>query len=193
MEAYLRTTYLISLVVAGVFFFLTDVCAQSLERPAWRLGGTAGGGSTWDDEGSIGSGWLAGAYVGRRLSEHVDVEFAADLLRHERNTGRFGFQAEGHTTYVSAVLVRRFGPPAANVFLLGGGTLGIHRGNAGLADTPALNENHSTNVGFIFGGGFSVRLRHNVEIAPLVRWTLMRISDDADPWSSIMAGVRIGR
>jgi hypothetical protein len=90
-------------------------------------------------------------------------------------------------------VIRRFGSPGANVFLLGGGTLGIHRGKAGLGDTPPLNAHDSTNVGFIFGGGFSFRTRTNLEIAPLLRMTLMRISDDADPWSSILAGVRIGR
>lgn len=47
------------------------------ERPAWTFGATAGGGQTWDDEGSIGKGWLVGGYIDRRISTHVDFELGA--------------------------------------------------------------------------------------------------------------------
>ena len=170
-----------------------EASAHEIERSRWTFGATAGGGRTWDDEGSIGSGWLAGGYADRRISAYADVEIAIDVLRHRRNTGPFGFQAEGHTTYLSAAVVRRFGTPSANFFLLGGGTIGIHSGTAGLGDSPSPpNETDSRNVGVIFGGGASFRASGNIEIAPLVRMTLMRASDDSDPFSSIMVGVRVG-
>jgi hypothetical protein len=192
MEAIVRTA-IIAAAVFGWFVSVSESSAQPPARPSWSLGATAGAGKTWDDEGSIGSGWLIGGYVQRRLTTHMDLELSGDLLRHERNTGPFSFRADGHTTYFGAALVGRFGPPDANFFLLGGGTLGIHRGEAGLGDAPALNQHESTNVGFIFGGGLSFRTSNGLEIAPLVRMTVMRVDDDADPFSSIMAGVRIGR
>jgi hypothetical protein len=185
----------IPVLVVAVFILLLSAAshssAQTITRPAWTFGGTAGGGQTWDDEGSIGKGWLVGGYVDRRLSDHVDIDFSVDLLRHERNTGPFSFQAEGHTTYLSAAVLRRFGAPEASFFLLGGGTVGIHNGKAGLGDAP-LTEHDSTNVGFIFGADAMFRTSANIQIAPIVRMTLMRVSDDADPFSSIMAGIRVG-
>lgn len=166
--------------------------AQSVgERPSWTFGFTGGGGKTWDDEGSIGRGWLAGGYLDRRITDSIGLELSGDLLRHERNTGPVSFQAEGYTTYLSAALTFRFGPSAANAFLLGGGTVGIHRGKAGLGDQP-LRDADSTNPGFIFGGGVSFQAGDHVEIAPLIRMTLMQVDDDFDPFSSIVAGIRIG-
>ena len=187
----MRRPYLALVVVlAAVFVVPAAAAAQTADRPAWTFGATGGGGGTWDDEGSIGKGWLVGGFVDRRLSGRVDLEFAADLLRHERDTGT-GFQAEGHTTYLSAALIGRFGSPKTNVFLLGGGTVGIHSGTVAFTDLPP-RETDSSNVGFIFGAGLSVRTTTNLEIAPLVRMTLMRVSDDSDPYSSIMVGVRVG-
>jgi hypothetical protein len=187
-----RCAFVVPAVLTSLLSFSSQSSAQSAERPSWTIGATAGGGQTWDDEGSIGKGWLLGGYAARRISRHVDMEFSVDLLRHERNTGPFSFQAEGHTTYLNAALVRRFGPPRSNFFLLGGGTVGIHNGKAGSGDMPALNDADSTNVGFIFGAGGSFLTTANIEIAPLVRMTWMEVSDDSDPFSSIMAGVRVG-
>jgi hypothetical protein len=187
-----RCAFAIPAILTTLLSLPSQSSAQSSERPSWTFGVTAGGGQTWDDEGSIGKGWLVGAYVDRRISRHVDIEFSADLLRHERNTGPFSFQAEGHTTYLSAALLRRFGPPGGNFFLLGGGTVGIHKGKAGSGDMPELNDTDSANVGFIFGAGASFLATANIEIVPIVRMTWMEASADSDPFSSIMAGVRVG-
>jgi hypothetical protein len=86
-----RTILIATIVACGLCSSVTESAAQTLTRPSWSLGATAGGGKTWDDEGSIGSGWLIGGYLQRRLGERMDLEVAADLLRHERNTGPFGF------------------------------------------------------------------------------------------------------
>jgi hypothetical protein len=162
------------------------------DRPAWTFGGTLGGGQTWDDEGSIGRGWLAGAYADRRISRNVDLELSADVLWHDRFTGPSSFQAEGRTAYLSAALIRRFGPPRSNVFLLGGGTIAIHRGTAGFADEPVQADTDGTHPGYVFGGGFSFRAARNIEIAPIVRFTVLSIDVDSDPATSYMLGVRVG-
>ncbi len=165
--------------------------AQSADRPAWTFGGTVGGGQTWDDEGSIGRGWLIGGYADRRISRNVDIEFSVDFLTHERHTGPSSFQAEGHTTHLSAALIRRFGPPRSNLFLLGGGTIGIHRGTAGLADAPQADTD-GTHPGFLAGGGLSFRTARNVEIAPIFRFTMLSIDVDSDSAMSYTLGVRVG-
>ena len=157
--------------------------------PKWTFGGTSGWGKTWDDEGSIGSGWLVGGYVDRKLSKNVEFEFAADLLSNKRTDS---FEADGKTTYLSAQLIRRFGGRSANAFLMGGGALAIYDGVTQFSDGSFRTERSSTNPGFIFGGGLSFRTKNDLEIAPIVRMTLMSIEDDSDPWSSFTLGVRVG-
>ena len=185
----------ISILLAASITVLaaTEMSAQTRpERPVWTLGGTVGGGQTWDDEGSIGRGWLVGGYADRRISRNVDLEVSADVLWHDRFTGPSSFQAEGHTMYVTAALMRRFGPPRINAFLLGGGTIGIHRGTAGFADEPVQANTDGTHPGYIFGGGCSLRTAGNIEIAPTVRFKMLSIDDDSDPAMSYMLGVRVG-
>ena len=165
---------------------LAEKAAAQASESRWTVGATGGVGRTWDDEGGIGSGWLIGGYVDRRLSQSVDLEIAADLLTNRRS------DAFGHTTYLSAQIIRRFGSRETNVFLMGGGALAIHRGTTGFSDGSFRTEHSSTNPGFMFGGGMSFHVDRNLEIAPIVRMTLMQIDSDSDPWSSISAGVRIG-
>lgn len=180
----------IPVLIAGFLFALAShVSAQPAPDPRWTFGGTAGFARTWDDEGSIGSGWLAGGYVNRRLSKHVDLEFAADVVKNDRDDA---FQANGHTTYLSGELIRRFGSRSANFFLMGGGAIAIYNGSTGFADNSFRTERSSVNPGWIFGGGLSFRTGNDVEIAPIVRMTLMNIENDSDPWSTFTAGVRIG-
>ena len=176
-----------------VLFVLTlSSYASAQAAPAespWTFGGTAGYGRTWDDEGSIGTGWVLGGYVDRRLSRNVDLEFAADLVKNGRSDT---FVADGTTTYVSATVIRRFGSRRANGFVLGGGTIGFYNGETGFSDGTFRNDRSSTNPGWIFGGGFSFRTSGNIEVAPIIRMTLMQIDTDSDPWSSITCGIRIG-
>ena len=132
---------------------------------------------------------MVGAYADRRLSKNVDLEFAVDAVKNKRSDA---FVANGTTTYVSAEVIRRFGSRRANGFVIGGGTIGFHDGETGFSDGSFHSERSSTNPGWIFGGGFSFRTANNVEIAPIVRMTLMHIDTDSDPWSSITYGIRVG-
>jgi Outer membrane protein beta-barrel domain len=177
------------LVIFAITLGLAENAAAQASESRWTFGATGGFGRTWDDEGGIGSGWLIGGYVDRRLSQNVDVEVAGDLLKNRRTDA---FEADGHTTYLSAQIIRRFGSRDANFFLMGGGALAIYRGTTGFSDGSFHMEHSSTNAGFIFGGGMSFHTASNLEIAPIVRMTLMYIEDDSDPWSTITAGIRIG-
>ena len=167
----------------------SSLWAQTAPDPRWTLGATGGFGRTWEDEGSIGSGWLIGGYVDRRLAQHLDLEVAADLLKNDR---RDRFQADGHTTYVSVQLIPRFGSRARNAFVMGGPTFAFYEGTTGFDDGSFRNEHSSTTFGWMFGGGFSFRTSRSLEITPLVRMTLMNVDSGSDPWSSITGGLRIG-
>ena len=156
---------------------------------AWTFGGTLGYGRTWDDEGSIGTGWLLGGYADRRLWKSVHLELAVDVLSNKRSDA---FVADGTTTYASAGLSHRFGNRSVSGFVIGGGVLAFYDGTTGFSDGSFRTERESVNPGFIFGGGFAVRASTNVEIGPVVRMTLMQIDNDSDPWSTITAGIRVG-
>lgn len=184
----MRHTRFFFVIFAIALGLAENVAAQASES-RWTFGATGGFGRTWDDEGGIGNGWLIGGYVDRRLSQNVDLEVAADLLTNRRTDA---FEADGHTTYLSAQIIRRFGSREANFFLMGGGALAIYRGTTGFSDGSFRMEHSSTNPGFMFGAGMSFHVANNLEIAPIVRMTLMQIDDDSDPWSTITAGVRIG-
>jgi hypothetical protein len=180
-------------LVAVLFVSLlaaTPAVAQEPQRSRLGAGGTFGFGETWDDEGSIGSGWLAGGYLDYRLFGKTDLEVGVDVLRHER-TGS-PFYAEGHTTFVSASLLRRFGSDRHNGYLLGGLTIGAHKGSAGFPADGILNTHEGTDWGWIFGGGASFRIGDRLDIGPVIRITLMNVSNDSDPAMVIMTGVRVG-
>lgn len=177
------------LVIFAILVGLAETTAAQSAESHWTFGATGGFGRTWDDEGGIGSGWLIGGYVDRRLSQNVDLEVAADLLKNRRSDA---FEADGHTTYLSAQLIRRFGSRDANFFLMGGGALAFHQGTTGFSDGSFHQEHSSTNPGFMFGAGMSFHVANHLEIAPIVRMTLMHIDDDSDPWSTITVGVRVG-
>ena len=68
----------------------------------------------------------------------------------------------------------------------------MHRGTAGFADQPVQADTDRTHPGYIFGGGFAFRTARNIQIAPLVRFTVLSIEVDSDPATSYMVGVRVG-
>lgn len=183
----------IRIILAGLFIGLlagTAGAQPSSRDSRWTFGGAAGFGSTWDDEGSIGSGVLAAGYADWRWLRHTDVEVSVDYLRHKRSTGFF--QAEGHTTFVSAALVQRFGGNAAHGFVFGGVTLGSHAGTAGFPADNLIAENKGTHPGYTFGGGLMVRAAERFEVGPFVRVVFLTAESDSDVFAAGMAGVRIG-
>lgn len=149
-----------------------------------------GFGQTWDDEGSIGTGALAGGYADWRLGGHTDLELSVDFLRHKRAGGHF--QAEGHTTFLGASVVRRFGGRAASGYVLGGVTLGAHSGTAGFPEVNLITDTTGTHRGFLFGGGMAFRAGPRIEIGPVVRIVLLSVDNDSAPASAAMAGFRVG-
>jgi hypothetical protein len=180
-------------VLVGLFIALfagTASAQTSSSASRWTFGGAGGFGSTSDDEGSIGSGVLAGGYADWRWLGHTDVELSVDYLRHKRSTGFF--QAEGHTTFLSAALVQRFGGDAAYGFVFGGVTLGSHAGSAGFPADNLVSENKGTHPGFTLGGGLMFRASERIHVGPVVRVVFLTAESDSDVFAAGMAGVRVG-
>ena len=186
-EVLLRTQH----VLVAILFLIPagHAQAQTAADSTWTFGGTAGYGRTWDDEGGIGSGALLGGYADRRLTKRLDVEVSADLLKNRRTDA---FQADGWTTYLAAQLVGRFGPRTSNFFLMAGPALAIHRGTTRFSDGTFHQRHESTNTGWMAGTGLSFRTRNDIEVAPLVRITMMNIDTDSDPWATITGAIRVG-
>jgi hypothetical protein len=180
-----------NLILAAAFLI---VCAGTVSaQPSssrWTLGGTGGAGRTWDDEGQIGGGLLAGGFARWRWLSRTDLEASLDLLTHNRTGG--SFEAKGHTTFVTAAIVQRFGRDSVNGNLLVGVTLAAHSGTAGFPRDQLVVETHSTHPGYIFGGGLMFRASRRVSVEPLVRLAMLTAKVDSDPWSAMMGGVRIG-
>jgi hypothetical protein len=148
----------------------------------------AGGGETWDDEGSIGTGILAGGSFAYRLFGTTQAEVAIDSLTHNRTTGFF--QSRGRTTLLEGSLVHRFGRGTAQPYVLGGLSVVHHSATNDFGGLTALPT--STNWGWQFGGGLAVSVAKCFEVGPEARFYIFHVDDDADPFSAYWIGVKVG-
>jgi hypothetical protein len=180
------------LAVVILFFTLADAASAQTTPPSsrWSFGATVGFGQTWDDEGSIGTGVLAGGFADWRVLRHTDLELATDYLRHVRDTGHF--QAEGHMTLFSASIVQRFGGDTVHGYVLGGAGIGVHSGTAGFPADNLVTDTSGTHPGYIFGGGMMFRAGKRFEVGPIVRMVMLTIDDDSDAALAATFGVRVG-
>jgi hypothetical protein len=170
-----------------VCFVSAAADAQTLEQRG-SVGGIAGGGRTWDDEGGLGTGGSVGGRIDWRLFGNTHVEISFDSLWHAR-TGGF-FEAQGRTLFIGGSLVQRFGAAAVQPYVLGGYHLARHSGSTTF-DGLRRNED-STGHGYHVGGGIAVRLRERIEVGPEVRVYMINPKDDSDPAMAYWIGARFG-
>lgn len=175
------------LAALTVVLFASSAHAQTLESRASfsAIGGSA---RTYDDESSLGGGWLIGGAYDRVLFGTTRVEVSAELLTHNRDSGYF--QSTGNTAIAGASLLHRFGRGNAQPYVFGGLTIGHHSAtNTLVTDSAAVS---STNPGTRFGFGVAVRAGERLEISPEVRMNTFFTDTDSDPWTLLSFGVRIG-
>jgi len=180
----MRTLVWSVIVLAGL---AAGAEAQTLERRG-TVAGNAGGGRTWDDEGSLGTGAVVGGRVDWKFLESVSLEASVDVLSHDRSGG--AFEAEGRTAFIGASLLKRFGAAAARPYVLVGYHLAQHSGS-----TTFLGERRdrdSTGHGFHFGGGVMVRIGERFELGPEARFYMIKPDTDSDPALAYWIGVRFG-
>lgn len=163
--------------------------AQESRGSVSAIGGFA---KTWDDEGSLGNGWLAGGAVDRVIFGNkaggTRVEFAAEVLTHDRSTGFF--LSEGQTFVGALSLVQRFGSSRTQPYVAGGLTVGHHSGTNTF--DGARFPHSSTDAGFRGAFGVAFRAGQRMEISPEVRLNGFFVDNDSDPVTLLSFGVRVG-
>jgi opacity protein-like surface antigen len=172
------------------FFILLLACGAAQAQTAdtrGSAGGVLGIGKTWDDEGNIGTGPLAGGRIEWRLFGNTGVELSADWLSHDRE-GQV-FESSGHTTFLGVSLLHRFGRRAAQPYILAGLHLAMHTGSTRFDDLRT--DRSSSDLGYHFGGGVAVRLSDRLEVGPEARFYMIQPENDSDPAFANWLGVRV--
>jgi hypothetical protein len=146
----------------------------------------AGGGQTFDDESSLGRGWLIGAALDRVIAGSTRAEVTVELVTHDRSEGFF--LAEGHTVIAGLSLVQRFGRGRIQPYALAGATAGHHSGT----NTFGGFRSHvsSNDLGWRAGIGIVFRAGSRYEISPELRMNGFFVDDDSNPTLLPSAGVR---
>jgi hypothetical protein len=180
----------------GIFAFLgvlamvqaTTAAAQTQTTPLWSAGGTVGFGQTWDDEGAIGRGLLLSGHVERRFTRGMSFECGVEWLAHNRG-GEGMFQADGHTTMLTAALKYSWTGKSATSYVLGGLVLAHHTGTAGFEDD--MRTDHTTMPGVSVGGGVLFTVSNGWRVGPEGRLLLLSPGNEAAPALGMYAGVRV--
>lgn len=159
--------------------------AQPTRGTASVIGGSA---KTFDDEGSLGRGWLAGGAVDRVVFGTTRVEGSLEVVTHDRSSGYF--LSNGRTVIGGASLVQRFGRADAQPYLFGGLTVGHHSGTNSFPDET--RSVRGTHAGFRGGFGVAFRAGNRLEISPELRMNGFFTSGGPDPWMIPSFGVRLG-
>ena len=177
----MRTTFLFLFVM----FTATAVYAQTASKSS--VSAVFGGSQTWDDEGSLGRGWLAGAAVDRALIGGLRAQLSVDVLTHDRSEGYL--QAEGGTVIAGASLLQRFGHARARPYVFGGATSGHHSGSRTFVDVRS--EDSSTDFGWRAGAGVAIGTGSKYEISPELRVNGFFTDSDSHPATLLSIGVRV--
>ena len=151
------------------------------------ISGITGVAKTYDDEGSIGRGWLIGGSIERVLFGTTRLEGSLEWVTHSRDTGHFA--AEGDTVIGGLSLVHRFGRRTVQPYVLGGVTVGHHSGKSSFDELRFTAS--STDVGLRFGGGAAVMLNERFEVSPEFRMNGFFIENDSNPWMIPSFGIRL--
>jgi opacity protein-like surface antigen len=178
----------IAILCTAVFLATAARVAAQPGEPRTSISAITGVAKTYDDEGSIGRGWLVGASVERVLFGTTRLEGSLELVTHSRDTGHFA--AEGDTTIAGVSLVHRFGRRTVQPYVLGGVTVGHHSGKSSFDDLRFTAS--STDVGLRFGAGVAVVVNERFEVSPEFRMNGFFIDNDSSPWMVPSFGVRAG-
>jgi hypothetical protein len=181
-----RSIFSLSLC-AGLLTLPVSVSAQPLDSRS-TVSAIGGFGKTYDDEGSLGGGWLAGGAFDRVVFGRTRAEVSLEVLTHDRDAGYF--QSRGRTIVTGVSLLRRFGNSRAQPYLFGGLTAGHHSGTNVFDGSPV--ERSSLDAGMRFGAGVAIRAGRRLELSPEFRLNGFFIDNGADPATLLSFGLRVG-
>lgn len=109
-----------TVLVFAVMAIVVGAAAPAMAQSRGYVLGTAGYGSLWDDEGSLGKGAVFGGAFGWNLTDDFSIEGAVINARHER-LGSLSWRGEPRS--ITARAIYRLGDPSARarLFVAGGG------------------------------------------------------------------------
>ena len=177
-------------IVLLAFLIMCVSSAAHAQAPAPKTSFSliAGGAQTFDDESSLGRGWLVGVAIDRVLAGSTRVEGSLEFVTHDRTQGFF--LAEGHTLIGGVSLVQRFGHGRIQPYGFTGLTAGHHSGSTTFGDLHT--EASSTDWGWRAGVGLTFRAGSRYEISPELRMNGFFIDSDSHPATLPSIGVRFG-
>jgi len=178
----------VAILCTAVFLATAGAPAAQPGESRTSITAITGVAKTYDDEGSLGRGWLVGGSVDRVLFGTTRLEGSLELVTHSRDTGHFA--AEGDTTIVGLSLVHRFGRQTVQPYVLGGVTIGHHSGKSSFDDLRFTAS--STDLGLRFGAGVAVVVNTRFEVSPEFRMNGFFIDNDSNPWMIPSFGIRLG-
>ena len=155
--------------------------------------GSIGGGKTWDDEGSIGSGLSAGGGVEWRFRPKWSVGADVERVGHERDTP--GLEWSGHTVFASANVAYHFAATGVSPFVGGGFGGAFHDGEVidrlmqPGSPAPVRTFSSSSTMGYGMAG-VDIPIGTRLVVSPDFRWTFCQAPDGSAPWSVIRFGVK---
>ncbi len=105
------------------------------EFKRWEVHGFAGVGKSYDDEGSIGSGFAGGFGVGKRVTRRIGLEAEYTRFHHKREIAGGAFTWEGSANLFTGNFLLHFSPEGrVQPFLLvGAGGMTYEGGGPGFA------------------------------------------------------------
>ena len=114
---------------------LPATAQSSGEFKRWEVHGFIGGGKSYDDEGSIGSGLSGGFGIGKRLTRRIGVEGEYTRFHHRREIAGGAFLWEGSANLFTGNLLIHFSPDsrAQPFVLIGAGGMSYEGGGPGFS------------------------------------------------------------
>ena len=181
-----------------------DVSAQTRGRTV-SVSGLLSRASTWDDEGSLGSGAGVGLGVALDLTPSLAIELDLMRGRHERLTSQGTLRWEGAPTVGTAGVRYRFGSGRLRPYVSGG--VGLLRYAGSFTESPPVRLPPGTSAadypmrtvsrsgtGFAMAGGLGleVDIAHGWFVQPDARLVIMN-PDNPEPLFSITrTGISFG-
>jgi len=127
--------------------------------------GTVGVGKTYDDEGSLGSGFNGGGGIGYRMRPKFAVEFDFSAFRHERETSFGLLLFSGSGIFATGNALYYFGSGSGRVqpYVIGGAGILHKRNTSSFEGQPPLD---------ISGTGFALNIGTGAKIFLAPRFSL---------------------
>jgi Outer membrane protein beta-barrel domain len=184
-----------SLILAS--FALSSVLAQAIPSPPSVSASTpvavtitAGRGSTWDDEGSIGRGTAVGGGVEWRFRPRWSAGGEVGRLGHDRDTP--GLRFSGRTVFATANIAYHFAVRGVSPYVGGGFGGAFYNGelvNRFGASPQTIQRSSASTVGY-GTAGVEVPIGDRFALSPEMRISFLQPQDDFAPWSAIRFGVK---